>query len=125
MIIHAGEVVEKERIEKVRIETFVVGKNVLAGEKVQWIVDGGKFKASFLLDEEGEGEEGLLISEVSFVCSCPLLFSFADVYDCLLMDFAWDVWNCRRLYRASNTRTMLFCWRSSSGIWLRRRRRRS
>ena len=48
-----------------RIETFVVGQDVLAGEKVQWIVDGGKYKASFILPcEDGRGrEEGLLISE--------------------------------------------------------------
>ncbi|TVY46603.1 Uncharacterized protein LOCC1_G001845, partial [Lachnellula occidentalis] len=49
-----------------RIETFVVGANLAAGEKLQWIVEGGKFKASYLLpDEEGgvESKEGLLISE--------------------------------------------------------------
>ena len=35
------------------------------GERLQWIVEGGKFKASFLLPdiEGGEGSEGLLISE--------------------------------------------------------------
>ncbi len=48
-----------------RIETFVVGQNVEKGEKLQWIVDGGKFKASFLLPDEENGmtSEGLLISE--------------------------------------------------------------
>ncbi|KIW29969.1 uncharacterized protein PV07_05753 [Cladophialophora immunda] len=48
------------------IETFVVGKDIGKGEKVQWIVEGGKFKASFLLpDEEGgdASQQGLLISE--------------------------------------------------------------
>lgn len=51
--------------KKARIETFIVGKNVLAGERLQWIVDGGKYKCSFLLpDEEGSSSsEGLLISE--------------------------------------------------------------
>jgi len=48
-----------------RIESFVVGQNVEKGEKLQWIVTGGKFKASFLLpdDENGTTSEGLLISE--------------------------------------------------------------
>lgn len=62
MIIHADEEGKEGRK---RIETFVVGHNVEKGEKLQWIVEGGKFKASFLLpDTEGEeGSEGLLISE--------------------------------------------------------------
>ncbi|KAF1981979.1 hypothetical protein K402DRAFT_215981 [Aulographum hederae CBS 113979] len=50
-----------------RVETFVVGKDISKGERLQWIVEGGKYKASYLLAEEGcEGEErnpGLLISE--------------------------------------------------------------
>lgn len=47
-----------------RVESFVVGQDLEIGEKLQWIVDGGKFKASFLLDVEGQEEnEGLLISE--------------------------------------------------------------
>lgn len=53
---------------KARVETYVVGQDVLGGEKLQWIVDGGKYKASFLLPDEKEGEdsisrEGCLISE--------------------------------------------------------------
>lgn len=50
---------------KARIETFVVGPNVLQGEKVQWIVEGGKYKASYLLPDEegGSSSEGMLISE--------------------------------------------------------------
>lgn len=49
-----------------RIESFVVGQDVTKGEKLQWIVDGGIYKASFLLPDEAEddvSEEGLLISE--------------------------------------------------------------
>jgi predicted cupin superfamily sugar epimerase len=48
-----------------RIETFVVGSDVSRGEKLQWIVEGGKYKASFLLPdaETGTSEKGLLISE--------------------------------------------------------------
>ena len=56
-----------------RMETFVVGKDIVKGEKVQWIVEGGRYKASYLLpdtggvDEYWNGEDGskngLLISE--------------------------------------------------------------
>ncbi len=47
-----------------RVETFIVGQDLSKCEKLQWIVEGGKFKASFLLDVEGKEEnEGLLISE--------------------------------------------------------------
>lgn len=60
VVIHANE----SRKEK-RIETFVVGPNIERGEKLQWIVEGGKYKASYLLpDEDGEvHSQGLLISE--------------------------------------------------------------
>ena len=63
VIIHADEA---QKGRKARIETFIVGQNVHAGEKLQWMVEGGKYKASFLLpDTEGTPEsEGLLISEV-------------------------------------------------------------
>lgn len=48
----------------VRVETFVVGQNVDAGERLQWVVQGGVYKASFLLDERGAAQNGgLLISE--------------------------------------------------------------
>ncbi|KAF2224537.1 RmlC-like cupin domain-containing protein [Elsinoe ampelina] len=54
-----------------RVETFVVGKDVAKGERVQWVVEGGRWKGSFLLgaegeggsEREGDGEQGLLISE--------------------------------------------------------------
>lgn len=54
---------------KAEIETFVVGPNVECGERMQWVVDGGKYKASFLLpdslDQDHDGYSGgLLISEV-------------------------------------------------------------
>jgi len=61
VLIHADEPGKEKRIE-----SFVVGPNVEKGEKLQWIVEGRKYKASFLLpDEEGgrESESGLLISE--------------------------------------------------------------
>lgn len=43
------------------IETFRVGMVVERGEKMQWVVPGGIWKASWLADGE---EEGLLITEV-------------------------------------------------------------
>ncbi|KAJ4371872.1 hypothetical protein N0V86_008426 [Didymella sp. IMI 355093] len=56
---------EGEEGEKKRVESFVVGKDVEAGERVVWVVEGGKYKASFLEAEEGidEWESRLLISE--------------------------------------------------------------
>ncbi|KAI4101282.1 MAG: hypothetical protein L6R37_005025 [Teloschistes peruensis] len=69
VIVHADE---EEHAKPVRVETFVVGQNVDKGERLQWMVEGGKYKASNLLsDQEGESkhnsEEGLLISEVRFL----------------------------------------------------------
>lgn len=84
MIIHADEVAPSSRpggygtegdessdenklwTGKARVETFVVGQDVLGGEKLQWIVEGGKYKASFLLNDGGDGKgetAGCLISE--------------------------------------------------------------
>jgi len=80
VIIHADEVASKDFpggygegnapesekwTGKARVETFIVGQNVLAGEKLQWIVEGGKYKSSYLLPDEegGSSSEGLLISE--------------------------------------------------------------
>jgi len=64
VLIHVDE---KERGKNARIETFIVGQDVHVGERLQWIVEGGVYKASYLLpDTEGTREsEGLLISEVS------------------------------------------------------------
>ncbi|PSK50379.1 hypothetical protein B9Z65_323 [Elsinoe australis] len=48
------------------VETFVVGRDVSAGERVQWVVEGGCWKGSFLLVSSGSGEGeggGLLVSE--------------------------------------------------------------
>jgi len=56
---------ERRWVWKARVETFVVGQDVMKGERLQWIVDGGKYKSSFLLpdEEDGKSSEGLLISE--------------------------------------------------------------
>ncbi|KAK5167022.1 uncharacterized protein LTR77_007751 [Saxophila tyrrhenica] len=76
VLIHADEVAagadDGDEVEeglkwtgKARVETFVVGQDVESGERLQWVVEGGKYKASFLLpDEDGGGSsDGLLISE--------------------------------------------------------------
>lgn len=64
-VIHADEVSGPGVSDKARIETFAVGHDIAKGEKLQWIVEGGKFKASFLLPEPGEeaSRAGCLISE--------------------------------------------------------------
>ena len=67
MIIHADDVGGKPRGAKARVETFVVGQNVAGGETLQWIVEGGKYKASYLLPDDDQAEESkcnLLISEI-------------------------------------------------------------
>ncbi|KAL4937422.1 RmlC-like cupin domain-containing protein [Aspergillus oleicola] len=67
VIIHADRARRAGANAKAEIETFVVGQNVEKGERLQWIVEGGEYKATFLLpdrDEGGlQGSGGLLISE--------------------------------------------------------------
>ncbi|KAL0566269.1 hypothetical protein V5O48_015746 [Marasmius crinis-equi] len=74
VVIHADEAMIKDKVGegeeiirgKARVETFIVGQNIVKGEKLQWVIAGDKYKASFLLpDEEGGGfsEEGCLITE--------------------------------------------------------------
>ncbi|KAF5019150.1 hypothetical protein F66182_8855 [Fusarium sp. NRRL 66182] len=53
-----------------RIESFIVGNAVEKGERIQWIVEGDIWKASYLLPNSGDSQEpggpeteGLLISE--------------------------------------------------------------
>ncbi|KAJ5266150.1 hypothetical protein N7524_007168 [Penicillium chrysogenum] len=64
VIIHADEVDGSVENAKARVETFIVGPNVEAGERMQ-----GKYKSSFLLPDEPEGEtsSGLLISEIYII----------------------------------------------------------
>ncbi|KAJ5098443.1 hypothetical protein N7532_005444 [Penicillium argentinense] len=70
----------QDRTAKADIETFVVGPNLERGERMQWVVPGGMYKASFLLpdspasddrltniDGSSEDSTGLLISEVQIV----------------------------------------------------------
>lgn len=51
--------------DRVQVESFVVGQDLGNGEKVQWVVEGGCYKASFLIpDGDTDGNSsGLLISE--------------------------------------------------------------
>ena len=82
MILHpiptSGHSVGGKSIGWVRVEEFTVGHDLAAGEQLQWIVEGGKWKATYLLpdlsrkdgsgsgkesDGVGSSEEGLLISE--------------------------------------------------------------
>lgn len=60
VLIHADE--EGDANGKKRVERFVVGRDVAKGERMVWIVEGGKYKATFLMEGDGDG---LLISEVS------------------------------------------------------------
>ncbi|KAF1829401.1 hypothetical protein BDW02DRAFT_642880 [Decorospora gaudefroyi] len=53
VLIHADEEGEKKRVE-----SFVVGRDFERGEKSVWVVEGGKFKGSYLI-----GGERLLVSE--------------------------------------------------------------
>ena len=66
IIIHADEGREGQ---KRRVESFWVGQDIDNGERLQWVVEGGKYKASFLLPdtEHGTSSEGLLISEVKIM----------------------------------------------------------
>ncbi|KAI9726820.1 MAG: hypothetical protein M1828_000676 [Chrysothrix sp. TS-e1954] len=60
VIVHADEAHDGG---KARLETFVVGHDLSKGEKLQWMVEGGKYKASYLLpdSEDGTDSRGLLI----------------------------------------------------------------
>ena len=76
MILHADEASrEGNGGRKAAVESFVVGGDIERGERLQWVVEGGKYKASYLLPDtdtegqdygNGKGTDGLLISEVSF-----------------------------------------------------------
>lgn len=59
-VIHADEA--SKAGQKVRVESFIAGNNIAAGEKPQWVVEGGKYKSCFLLPNEDTN--GLLITEV-------------------------------------------------------------
>ena len=54
-----------------------MGSDIASGERLQWIVEGGKYKASFLLEDEpgkGESKDGLLISEVCVPLATKFFF---------------------------------------------------
>jgi predicted cupin superfamily sugar epimerase len=70
VVIHA-DLVDGTGTGRAPVESFVVGLDVDRGERVQWVVEGGKYKGCYLLpdsSEDGDGEGGsggLLITEVS------------------------------------------------------------
>lgn len=76
VVIHADEAERDAGTAKARVETFAVGPDVGRGERLQWVVAGGKYKASFLVPEPGgageEGSGGLLISEVRVALASSL-----------------------------------------------------
>jgi hypothetical protein len=50
---------KKEGKTKARLESFVVGPDVARGERLQWEMGAGKYKASFLLpDGDGDTSNG-------------------------------------------------------------------
>lgn len=59
VVIHADLADADGNHGKAPVETFAVGGDIEKGEKMQWVVEGGKYKGSFI-----EDQEGLLISEV-------------------------------------------------------------
>ncbi|KAJ5101741.1 hypothetical protein NUU61_003963 [Penicillium alfredii] len=77
VVIHADEASNNPKEDlgraKAPIGSFVVGPDVARGERMQWVVEGGKYKSSFLLpdapiddaeDGTDRGSRGLLIAEV-------------------------------------------------------------
>jgi predicted cupin superfamily sugar epimerase len=64
IIIHPDE---RDSNGKAKVETFVVGHNVVNGERLQWVVEANVWKGTILLpDKSGMTESnGMLISEVS------------------------------------------------------------
>lgn len=46
-----------------RIETYIVGHDIANGEKLQWVVESGVWKACYLLDDAEGESDGMLISE--------------------------------------------------------------
>ncbi|KAL3451939.1 RmlC-like cupin domain-containing protein [Aspergillus insuetus] len=64
VVIHADQAAREGG--KASIESFVVGQRIDRGERLHWVVEGGDYKASYLLpDDDGEegGASGLLITE--------------------------------------------------------------
>lgn len=133
VIIHPVD--ESEGIgEKARIETFVVGQNIDKGERLQWIVEGDRWKASFLLpDEEGTGESGgLLISEVSPSrqrtaqqrSSVPMEQQLTRVHDgrpwcpdsTMQIMTSCPRRSCRSLWLRLKQRSWAGCWRITRGV---------
>ena len=46
-----------------RVETFIAGHDIANGERLQWTVESGVWKACFLLEDHEGGSDGMLITE--------------------------------------------------------------
>lgn len=74
VIIHADSATDNGTAP---VTSFVVGPDLDKGEKMQWVVEGGKYKACYLLPDDSSesgdgGSGGLLITEVSVIdCQIP------------------------------------------------------
>lgn len=88
--LHQGRgiyVILRENQGRFEVEMITIGKDVANGEKLQWIVEGGCYKASFLIPDEGGSDESsiLLISEV-----CGLYCISSKVSEDIVSDFCPD-----------------------------------
>ena len=55
VILHADEESVRSNGGNVSVEAFVVGQDIEKGERLQWVVEGGKYKGTFLLPDDGGG----------------------------------------------------------------------
>jgi predicted cupin superfamily sugar epimerase len=113
-----------------RIETFVVGRDVTKGERLQWIVGGGIWKASFLLGS-GEGEickeEGKKCADVDCTscggCLISEVCSSLELSPCNELSVANFVCNFRLWFLALSIPIMSSwrgrCWMVWLGVRLR------
>lgn len=74
VILHADEESVRRNGGKAAVETFVVGQEIEKGERLQWVVEGGKYKGTFLLPDDGGSSNGLLISEVGSLSTMNVVF---------------------------------------------------
>ncbi|KAH6951149.1 RmlC-like cupin domain-containing protein [Ilyonectria sp. MPI-CAGE-AT-0026] len=82
------------------VETYVVGHNTEKGERLQWIIEGGVWQASYLLDSEDGENEGQLISETivpGFEYAVPEFLSEAGLRSLLPVGQAKELgWSVRK-----------------------------
>ena len=69
VIIHADLADADGNHGKAPVETFAVGGHVEKGERLQWVVEEGKYKGCYI-----EDQEGLLISEVRILAGAVISY---------------------------------------------------